>query len=137
MKSYAGAILLAAGTGSRLGSKTRKGLVKLGGKPLFLWSLEALLRSPEIGQVVLTAHAGDRESMAAGVKRFAEKVRVVTGGATRQDSVACGLAALDPSWPVALVHDAARPFLTPSLVRDCAASARDHGSGIAAVEVKD
>lgn len=137
MKPCAGAILLAAGTGSRLKSRVRKGLVKLQGKPLFTWALQTLLTAPEIGEIVLTAHPHDLAEMAARVKGAGRGVKVVAGGATRQDSVRCGLDALAGRWPVTLVHDSARPFLKAGLVSDCVSSALAHGSGIAASEVKD
>ena len=135
----AAAIVLAAGAGKRLGSGARKGLLSLGGKPLYAWSVGAFLASPLVNQVVVVVHREDVRGVgAACAKRFADaRLRVVAGGAERQDSVACGLLAIDPHAEVVLVHDAARPFLKASLIRACAQTARLTGGAVACVKVKD
>jgi 2-C-methyl-D-erythritol 4-phosphate cytidylyltransferase len=136
LKAVAGAILVAAGSGRRLKSKTRKAFVPLAGKPLFQWSLQVLERSAWVGEITLVVHAGDVVRLGAWVREH-RKVRVVEGGEERQDSVQEGLRALQGSWPVILVHDAARPFASQELVQACVESALKRGSGIAAVPVKD
>lgn len=136
---WAAAIVLAAGAGRRLGAGSRKGLLLLGGRPLYAWSVEAFLASPLLGQVLLVVHAQDvRGVSAACARRFKDaRLRVVAGGAERQDSVAHGLGAVDPHAEVVLVHDAARPFLKQSLIRACAQAARLAGGAVACVAVKD
>jgi len=135
---WAAALVLAAGSGKRLG-QGRKGLLQLGGQPLYAWSVRSFLSQDWLGQVVLVVHAEDVRSVAsAASRRFGDpRVKVVAGGAERQDSVARGLQALDPHMEVVLVHDAARPFLKASLVRACAQAARLGGGGVACVKVKD
>lgn len=68
-----------------------------------------------------------------------ERIRYVAGGASRQDSVRCGLQSLAdaPGDAVVLVHDAARPFVSVDLIERCIASAVEYGSGVAAVPVHD
>ncbi len=135
---WAGAVVLAAGLGSRLG-RGRKGVLPLGGRPLYAWSVAAFLAQDIVGQVVLVVHAADLAGVArSAARRFREaRLRVVPGGAERQDSVARGLDALDPGLEVVLVHDAARPFLKASLIAACARSARHLGGAVACVPVKD
>jgi 2-C-methyl-D-erythritol 4-phosphate cytidylyltransferase len=139
VKPFAGAVVVAAGKGNRLKSKTRKARIQLSGQPLFAWSLKMLNQCPGIGEICLAVHPGDLSVLRKWIlsRRFRVSVRVVPGGAHRQDSVALGLAALSSKWKVCLVHDAARPFAAPSLALRCALSALRHGSGIAAVRVKD
>jgi 2-C-methyl-D-erythritol 4-phosphate cytidylyltransferase len=140
LKPWAGALVLAAGAGKRLGADGRKGLLNLGGRPLYCWSVEAFLRSPIVGQVVLVVHAGDlRVTGSACLKRFARdpRLKVVAGGNERQDSVRFGLQSVDPHMEVVLVHDAARPFLKASLIEQCARLARLKGGAVASVPVKD
>ena len=91
-----------------------KALVELAGEPILTHALRGVHDVPEVAQVVVVAPDAH---MAALQRRYAgdARVRVVAGGAERTDSVAAGLAALDASCDVVLVHDAAR-CLTPSAV---------------------
>lgn len=138
-RPWAGAIVLAAGAGKRLGADGRKGLLKLGGQPLYTWSVGAFLNAPYVSQVLVVVHAEDLRSVSAAcAKRFKDpRVKVVAGGAERQDSVRFGLQALDPHVEVVLVHDAARPFINASLIKNCAFTARLKGGAVACVPVKD
>lgn len=138
-RPWAAALVLAAGAGKRLGAGGRKGLLSLGGKPLYAWSVQAMLASPLIGQVLVLVHAQDVKAVSnACARRFKDaRLRVVAGGAERQDSVRLGLEAADPHFEVLLVHDAARPFLKQSLIRACAQGARLSGGAVACVPVKD
>jgi 2-C-methyl-D-erythritol 4-phosphate cytidylyltransferase len=135
---WGAAVVLAAGAGKRLG-QGRKGLLTLGGQPLYAWSVRGFLGLPWIGQVVLVVHKEDvRGVTAAAARRFKDpRVKVVAGGAERQDSVGQGLQALDAHLDVVLVHDAARPFLKSSLVKACAHAAKVSGGAVACVPVKD
>lgn len=137
-RPFAAALVLAAGAGKRLG-QGRKGLLTLGGKPLYAWSVDAFLNAPSVGQVVVVVHSQDVKAVSAAcARRFKDaRLKVVAGGAERQDSVARGLDAADPHYEVILVHDAARPFLKASLIRACAQGARLHGGAVACVPVKD
>ena len=137
-RPWAGAIIPAAGAGKRLG-QGRKSLLTLGGKPLYTWSVSAFLAQPFVGQVVVVVHVEDVKAVSSALaRRFKDaRLKVVAGGAERQDSVARGLQALDAHLEVALVHDAARPFLKASLIRRCAEAARFSGGAVACVSVKD
>lgn len=143
-RPWAAAVIPAAGAGKRLASPkgasmSRKGLLSLGGKPLYAWSVDAFLKSPLIGQVVVVVHSQDVKAVAAAcARRFKDgRLKVVAGGAERQDSVGLGIQAVDPHFEVILVHDAARPFLKASLIRACAQGARLGGGAVACVPVKD
>jgi 2-C-methyl-D-erythritol 4-phosphate cytidylyltransferase len=138
-RPWAAALVLAAGAGKRLGVGGRKGLLKLGDRPLYAWSVEAFLKAPFMGQVVVVVHSEDlRQVGAACQKRFKDpRLKVVAGGAERQDSVRFGLQSIDPHMEVILVHDAARPFINASLIKHCAVSARLQGGAVACVPVKD
>ena len=138
-KAIAGAVLLAGGVGARLKAGTRKTNLKLGGKPIVEWPLLSLLKSPWVGEIALVVHAADLDERKAWLKRqkFKKSVKIVEGGLQRQDSVAHGLASLDPGWEVMLVHDAARPFLNQTLIAHCVKGAKTRGGAIAVVPVKD
>lgn len=106
------AIVVAAGTGSRSGGA--KQWRPLGGRPVVRWSVEAFLAAGATEVVVVVPEGNDdrAESALAGLAGW----RAVAGGAERAESVRRGLAALAADLPV-LVHDAARPFVTPGHVR--------------------
>lgn len=114
------AILVAAGSGSRFGSGTPKQFLKLLGRPLIRHAAERLAQHVTLLQPVGEARAG--VAALSGVAHLP----VVSGGATRQESVRAGLEALAPHQPdVVLVHDAARPNfpagLIPALIAQLAA----------------
>ncbi|MDP1912693.1 bifunctional 2-C-methyl-D-erythritol 4-phosphate cytidylyltransferase/2-C-methyl-D-erythritol 2,4-cyclodiphosphate synthase [Brevundimonas sp.] len=108
------AIVVAAGSGSRAGGA--KQWRRLGGKPVVLWSVEALLKAGAEDVVVVAAPGSEVEAGAAlaGLSGW----RLATGGATRADSVRNGLAALGgPDDRPVLIHDAARPLLGADIIR--------------------
>lgn len=110
-----GVVVVAGGSGTRLGAVEPKAFVSLDGRPLLDWALTTICRLPElVGVVAVVPDAyADREHAAFG-SWLSPRVRLVTGGAQRADSVRAGLAVL-PDCDVVLVHDAAR-CLTPLAV---------------------
>jgi 2-C-methyl-D-erythritol 4-phosphate cytidylyltransferase len=120
-------IIPAAGSGERLGLGGPKALVVCGGRPLLEWSLDAL---GAVCDRVVVAVPPDHEDPARDFVR---------GGAVRSESVRLALEAA-PEASVAVVHDAARPLVTPDLVRACVeALGRDGGcdAAIAAAPMTD
>jgi 2-C-methyl-D-erythritol 4-phosphate cytidylyltransferase len=123
------ALIVAGGSGERLGAGAPKALVELGGRPLLQWSVEVLLGVPAIERVVV--------ALPAGVPAPAGTTGVL-GGAVRSESVRLALAAAGSGDPI-LVHDAARPLLTAELVEAVLAAALGEGvdGAIAAAPVTD
>lgn len=112
------AVLVAAGSGERFGGKRPKAFANLAGRPLVAESLERLDASAWIEAIVVVAAADWEEptillaeELGAGSLRA-----VVTGGATRTDSVRAGLAEVPGDTAVVLVHDAARPLVSDDVV---------------------
>jgi len=136
------AILTAAGSGTRLGHQLPKALVPLGGEPLVAHAARALATSAVVDSVVVTAPAGHLAQFDAlfdggVVPGTGVPVTVVAGGATRQASVAAGLAAAGPC-DLVLVHDAARALAGSDLVRRVVAALRDgRGAVVPALPVAD
>jgi 2-C-methyl-D-erythritol 4-phosphate cytidylyltransferase len=101
------ALIVAAGSGERLGMEGPKALVELAGRTLLQWSVDALRAVPAIEQIVVALPAGaDAPEGTSGV----------SGGRVRSESVRLALAAAGPGDPV-LIHDAARPLLTGELAQ--------------------
>jgi 2-C-methyl-D-erythritol 4-phosphate cytidylyltransferase/2-C-methyl-D-erythritol 2,4-cyclodiphosphate synthase len=122
-------IIVAAGSGTRLGAPEPKAFVQLAGVTLLERSLRAVLALTEPAQVVVVApatHLAQAELIVAG----APLVSVIAGGVTRSDSVAAGLAVLEPSIEVVLVHDAARALTPTALFGSVIDTVRFTGSGV-------
>ena len=119
------ALIVAAGSGERLGADRPKAFVVVGGRPLVEWSLAAV-RAAGIEDVVVAVPEGET----------VEGVTCVAGGATRSESVRNALAAAGPSDAV-VVHDAARPLAPPELVRACIDALDTAHAAIAAARVTD
>ena len=108
-------ILLAAGAGRRVGADEPKAFLAIGGRPMLAVAAGAAAASPLVGAIVVTAPAGWEDRARGCVEGCGVPAEVVTGGATRQESVRVALAALPPDTRVVAVHDAARPFAPPDL----------------------
>jgi 2-C-methyl-D-erythritol 4-phosphate cytidylyltransferase len=126
------ALLVAAGSGERLGAGTPKAFVVLAGRRMLEWSLAAL-RAAGIDEVVVAAPpdlaaAGDELALGRGVT-------VVAGGAARSESVRAALAAAPPGDVI--VHDAARPLVTPEHFTAALAALADAECAIAAAPITD
>ncbi|UIJ43852.1 bifunctional 2-C-methyl-D-erythritol 4-phosphate cytidylyltransferase/2-C-methyl-D-erythritol 2,4-cyclodiphosphate synthase [Sphingomonas cannabina] len=117
------ALIVAAGTGTRLGGELPKQFTPLGGKPVVAHSIAAFRAHAAIDELLVVIGSGQEDQLRAA----APNVRFVTGGATRRESVRAGLAALEGVDRV-LIHDAARPFL-PAEVVDRLTSALDRALG--------
>lgn len=124
------ALIVAAGSGQRLGADRPKALVEVAGRTMLQWSVDALCAMPEVTQIVVALPpATPPPPGTIGVR----------GGATRSESVRLALAAAGEGDPV-IVHDAARPLLTPALARSVTeALERDShaAAAIAAAPVSD
>jgi 2-C-methyl-D-erythritol 4-phosphate cytidylyltransferase len=113
------AVVPAAGRGERLGPGAPKALRQVGGEPLLVHAVRGLWRSGAVDLVVVAAPPGTASDVANLLAEAVPGVeaRVVEGAAARQQSVAAALAALDSDTDVVLVHDAARAFTPPDVVR--------------------
>jgi 2-C-methyl-D-erythritol 4-phosphate cytidylyltransferase len=136
------AILLAGGSGTRLGTGDNKAYLELGGHPLVAWSLAAFERCPLITDVVLVTRPEDRDrALAAADAIGATKLRaVVAGGATRHASEQAGLDAIagriaDGTVTLVAIHDAARPFVSGALLERLLTAAAEHGGSVPGLPV--
>jgi len=105
-------IIVAAGSGSRLGFPIPKAFVPLAGKPLLSWSLDIFLNHPSIRKVILVVPQPMLDETAS--KFGSARVSCVIGGSERWESVRNGVNASDADF--VLIHDAARPFVTVTVI---------------------
>lgn len=129
-----GVIVVAAGSGTRLGAGTPKAFVGLGGRTILSHALERVFSTTEPTQVIVVAPAGLEGEAEADIMQVAgdrcDLARVVTGGATRQESVANGLSALWGDVETVLVHDAARALVPPAMIDRVIDAVRETGHAI-------
>jgi 2-C-methyl-D-erythritol 4-phosphate cytidylyltransferase len=124
-RSTVAAILVAAGSGQRLGAEVPKAFVPLCGATLLEHAVRRFTGHPAVGQVVVVAPAGHAEHAAQ-----LTGLTVVVGGATRQESVAAGLAALPAAVDFVLVHDVARPFVPDAVIGAVVTALREGAVGV-------
>lgn len=134
------AVIAAAGSGERLGAGGPKAFVPLAGRPLAEWSLAALRAAPSVEAIVVACPpgAGGEPDPGPLAGLAGDDLRFVAGGATRAQSVANALAAVETE--LVAIHDAARPLLTPALLEGVVATLEadpEAAGAIAAAPVTD
>ncbi|MEX2329155.1 MAG: 2-C-methyl-D-erythritol 4-phosphate cytidylyltransferase [Nitriliruptoraceae bacterium] len=112
--STIGAVVVAAGSGTRLGADQPKALVEVAGRPLVCWAV-ACLTEASVPPPVVVHPPGMRADFAVALAGF-DLAALVDGGETRTDSVRAGVAALSRTVERVVVHDAARPLVPPTVV---------------------
>ncbi len=132
-------LIPAAGIGRRMGSDRNKLLLTLLGEPLIVWTLQAVEASQHIDWIGIINQPADQSELKAIIAglSLSKPVQLITGGATRQESVYRGLQALPTAAERVLIHDGARCLATPALLDRCAVALWDCPGLIAAVPVKD
>jgi len=133
------AVIVAAGRGERAGQADGpKQYRRIGGRAVLAHTVETFLRHPDIGTVVVVIHADDDDLLQHALGPLAERITVVHGGPTRQESTRLGLIALQDENPGAvLIHDGVRPFAdVPLIDRVISAIDENHGA-LPALPVSD
>ncbi|HEV7694104.1 MAG TPA: bifunctional 2-C-methyl-D-erythritol 4-phosphate cytidylyltransferase/2-C-methyl-D-erythritol 2,4-cyclodiphosphate synthase [Hyphomonadaceae bacterium] len=132
-----GAVLVAAGSGKRLGGEIPKQFQPLGGKPVLRWSVDALLRCDKIRALAVVVSPSERARTAALLPSDS-RISLVDGGAERTDSVRNGLRALEgKGLDSVLIHDAARPGLSACVVDELIAALAGADAAAPALPVAD
>ncbi|MDI6910965.1 2-C-methyl-D-erythritol 4-phosphate cytidylyltransferase [Nocardioides sp.] len=139
----AAVVILAAGSGSRVGAATNKVLLPLGDRPVLAWSVRDALGLEDVRRVLVVVRPGEREAVAAALAPHLgdAEIGVVEGGATRHGSEWNALRALaaeveDGGIDVIAIHDGARPLAGPDLFRATIAAARSRGGAIPVVALR-
>lgn len=133
---YCGAVIVAAGTASRMGG-TDKILANLHGQPVICRTVQQFQDCDAIREIVVVTRP-EQVLAVTDLCHGMGKVRaVVQGGKTRQESVQRGLAALSEQVRLAAVHDGARPLVTWQLIDRVVRAANSYGAAVPALPVKD
>ena len=133
------ALILAAGSGSRMGDGVKKQYRLLLGEPLIVHTLRAFARMAAVDDILLAVPQGEEDdcrNLVAGLEFSGlKRIRIVTGGERRCDSVLNGLR--EAQGDIVLIHDGARPFADEKMINAIISDVKSYGSGVAAVPVKD
>ncbi len=129
------AVLLAAGRGTRLKSSTPKVYLSLCKKPVLNYSLECLAACEAVSEIIVVIHSDDMELFQKGVPKLVKPMRVVSGGAQRQDSALAGVRAATGTY--VLVHDAARPLVARELIERVIEAMEIYGAAIPVIPISD
>lgn len=130
------AIVLAGGSGARMGAACKKQYMLLAGRPLLFYALHAFEQSA-VDEIVLVTNEADYCRQEILEKYQIGKVKkIVPGGAERYHSVYAGLLAAEGSRYV-LIHDGARPFVTQDIIREAAEGAKRYRACAVGMPVKD
>jgi 2-C-methyl-D-erythritol 4-phosphate cytidylyltransferase len=137
-----GVVIVAAGMSSRMGGLDKQ-LALLGGRPVLAWTVAAFEAAPEVDAIAIVVNPRTAADVAALGRAAGWRKVVATppGGARRQDSCVNGLAALVAAGgeppELVLVHDGARPLVSPALIARGVAAARTHGAAIPGIPARD
>jgi 2-C-methyl-D-erythritol 4-phosphate cytidylyltransferase len=137
-KRDVGVVIVAGGSGSRVGGTERKQFRWVAGKPMLLHSVQTFMARADVVSVVCvlpSALAGDPPPWI--FQCDVDRLMISIGGKTRQRSVANGLDDLPDEAKIVLIHDAARPFVTDAVIGRVTNAARRDGAAIAALPVAD
>ncbi|MBO2945844.1 2-C-methyl-D-erythritol 4-phosphate cytidylyltransferase [Paenibacillus sp. F411] len=132
-----GAVIVAAGKGSRMGTRESKQFLDIGGRPIVVQTLDIFNRLPWMEEIVLVTGEDDVPRCQDWISEYGlDKVKaVVPGGRERQESVYLGILQLHSEW--VMIHDGVRPFVTHEEIAACRDTAIREGAAVLAVPVKD
>jgi len=121
LKKEVYAIILASGSGQRLGSEIPKQFLKILDKTILEYSIEAFDNSPEVDKIIIVSNPDYRNRINNILKQRNVKkpVTVVDGGKTRRDSSFNGISAIKNVNSKVLIHDAVRPLVSGKIISDC------------------
>jgi 2-C-methyl-D-erythritol 4-phosphate cytidylyltransferase len=135
--AYLSAIIVAAGSGVRLGAKIPKAFVRLNGKLMVEYSLQACQACKCVGEIILVKPASFQIKGLKYFDRYSKLSAIVSGGKERLDSVRAGLNMVSPDSKIVLIHDAARPMIRAEQITAVAKTAERYGAAILAAPVTD
>lgn len=133
------AVVLAAGSGSRMNSDVKKQYMKIGGKPMIYYSLKAFEESI-VDDIIVVVSRGDVDFVKKDIveKYGFDKVKaIVEGGLARYHSVRLGLQAASADCDYAFIHDGARPFIDRDIIMRALSAVKEYKACVVGMPAKD
>ena len=139
MYPYCTAIIMAGGTGTRMGGEISKQFLCINGKEILAYTIDVFEQCEKIQEIIVVSGQRDMEQAKALVQKYGfQKIsQLVAGGEERQDSVANGLSKVSQQTEIVLVQDGVRPFVTVDMIERSIQGAREYGACIMGMPVKD
>ncbi|MGE3958044.1 MAG: 2-C-methyl-D-erythritol 4-phosphate cytidylyltransferase [Vicinamibacterales bacterium] len=134
---FVSAIIAAGGRGQRFGGPVPKQMLSIGGQSILERSVALFLAHPGIDELIVALPPEFVAAPPPYLRAGAKPIRVVSGGARRQDSVQNAFSAIAEAADLVVIHDAARPFASPDLISRTIAAAAECGAALAAVPARD
>lgn len=133
------AIIVAAGSGTRFGSKTPKQFLEIADKPLIFHTLDRFENCVSINEIILVLSENEIENFQKLAQKYqiTKLKKIVTGGKTRAESVSNGLQAVDKNCKIVAVHDGARPLVSPEEISQTIEKAKETGAVCLVGKVSD
>lgn len=127
------AVILAGGSGTRMGSDIPKQFIDIYGKPMIIHTIESFDVNSNIDKIVIACKEEWQEDLKIWIRKFGlNKVKyIVSGGATRQESVYNSIRALDgvcTGDDILVIHDAARPLISQRIINENIEGAKEYGA---------
>ncbi|MEO1815955.1 MAG: 2-C-methyl-D-erythritol 4-phosphate cytidylyltransferase [Acetobacterium sp.] len=138
-KSLTSVIIPAAGLGRRMNASVSKQYLQLNGKPILAHTLDAFEKCPLIDEIVLVINPEELDlcqEQVIGAYSY-NKIKLVAGGDTRQESVFAGLKAVNPQTRIVMIHDGARPLIRQSVIRKSIEETLKHRATVVGVPAKN
>ena len=134
------AVIVAAGQGTRMGAETKKQYMMLANRPVLAHTLLAFEKCGAVEEIFLVIHRGDDPFCKREIidpLRPNKPIHLVSGGATRQESVYNGLKAIDGRFSIVVIHDGVRPLVNIARIAECVTVARKYGGCILGMAASD
>lgn len=137
MSKNFGVVIVAAGKGSRMGTRESKQFLQIEGRPIVVHTMDIFNQVPWLQEIILVTGRDDVSRCKAWVKEYClDKVSaVIPGGSERQESVYQGIKQMNTEW--VMIHDGVRPFVTREEIDNCRDVALREGAAVLGVPVKD
>ena len=131
------AVLLAGGSGRRMGGPEPKQFIEIAGRTILEHSIRAFHQHEGIDRIIIVSHADYIDRVKEIARQYTKVTDVVAGGKDRAESVHLGMNALSEDIKLAAIHDGARPMATWQLIDRCIRAANTYGAAAPAIPVKD
>ncbi len=131
------AVILAAGSGTRMGLATTKQRILISGKSILRRSIEAFDRAGSVSSITVVAKPDELDFARSECEGISKSVNIVSGGSTRAESAAKGFAAIPKDSTAVMIHDAARCLITPEEIDGVADAVYRYGAASASVRIVD
>ena len=137
-EKYLSAVVVAAGSGLRMGLATNKPYIEIAGKKILELSLETVSSIREFDEIILVIRKKDLPMAELITKKLSDpRIKIIEGGASREESTYNGLLALSDKSQFVLTHDGVRPFASRGLFYKTLAMLKNYKAAISATKTKD